>query len=437
MKNNWWKYILFIILICNKSNTTAQEYSLEQCINYALSHNYEIKDNNLNLLNEEINLKSQKNNFLPTINAEINNGLASGFQQTFSETSAGEYESVKSYVNNAIVDVSMDLWNAGARRVLVKRQEMIVNSIESQNANRIIYIKSDVIEKFYKLAIAQKSVEISLQNCQMQDSNVIIAQKLYEIGNRSYRDVMDAKTNLGQDSIQLQKDINNKILCNLELKLAMNCNDSIEIIVNDLLDNREIPTFDLFYENAININPEINAKKIEVTSAEFQLEYYKRIQYPTLSLNYELGTQGQKFMNAENIKFSRQWENNSYQTLFLSLKIPIFNQLKYKNDISKAKIDIDQKQNKLEQRLQTLRNELETVYLGVVQSKNIADMSQNNANKCQQQYNFALQDFKLGNIASYELNVYKNKYISSQLQAIEAEYEFLYRLAILNLFKEQ
>ena len=427
--------ILFITIFT--ITTQAQSLTLPACVDYAVAHNLELTAESLNIEEAEVNLKAERHTFLPTAVATINNGLSSGFQQTFNETMSGEYSSVKSYTNSATVDVSVTLWNAGARRTLIKHRQMLKNAAEKQRQYREIEVKTNVIEKFFALAMAQKRLEIAVENCAMQDSNVITAQKLYNLGHRSQRDVMDAKTNLAQDVMERKKEQDNVVISELQLRIAINHADSIIIDIQDIENERIIPPFEDFYNKALEINPEIATYKTQIEAAEIEKEYYKRLQYPSLTLNYEAGTQGQKFFHEENKDFGKQWKDNAYQTIYLSLKVPIFSQLNNKDNIAKSEIEIRRRRNDLDQILLDLSGELRNVWLGVEQSRSTADLAAQTAELARQQYEFAQKDFNLGNIASYELYVYKNKFVSSQLQAVGAEYEFLYRLAVLKLFTEQ
>lgn len=431
------KAILTILTIITLAITTqAQSLTLPACVDYAVAHNLELTAESLNIEEAEVNLRAERHTFLPTAVATVNNGISSGFQQTFNETMSGEYSSVKSYTNSATLDVSVTLWNAGARRTLIKYRQLLKSAAEQSRLYREIEVKTNVIEKFFALAMAQKRLEIAVENCAMQDSNLTIAQKLFNLGHRSQRDVMDARTNLAQDIMQRANEENNVVINELQLRIAINSHDSVAIEVGDVETERNIPPFDDFYAKALEINPSVAMYKTQIEAAEIQKDYYKRLQYPSLTLNYEAGTQGQKFFHEQNKDFGKQWNDNSYQTIYLSLKVPFFSQLSNKDNIAKSEIEIRRSRNNLEQKLLALSGEMRNVWLGVVQSRNTADLAAQTAELARQQYEFAQKDFKLGNIASYELYVYKNKFVSSQLQAVNAEYEFLYRLAVLKLFTE-
>ncbi|MBR4214190.1 MAG: TolC family protein, partial [Bacteroidales bacterium] len=200
----------------------SQSFTLNDCLDTAIAHSPALTAEELNIESAEVTLKAERHTYLPTAVATINNGLSAGFQQTFNETMSGEYSSVKSYTNSATVDVSVTLWNAGARRTLIKHRQLLKNAAEKQRQYREIEVKTNVIEKFFTLAMAQKRLEIAVENCAMQDSNVITAQKLYNLGHRSQRDVMDAKTNLAQDVMERKKEQDNVVISELQLRIAIN-----------------------------------------------------------------------------------------------------------------------------------------------------------------------------------------------------------------------
>lgn len=105
------KAILTILTILTLVITAkAQSLTLPAYVDYAIAHNLELTAESLNIEEAEGNLRAERHTFLPTAVATVNNGISSGFQQTFNETMSGEYSSVKSYTNSATLDVSVTLF---------------------------------------------------------------------------------------------------------------------------------------------------------------------------------------------------------------------------------------------------------------------------------------------------------------------------------------
>ncbi|WP_010137110.1 hypothetical protein [Ochrovirga pacifica] len=76
------KKFCFIVAFLNSSIFFSQQkWSLEKCISYGLENNLDLKEL---LIDEKIQskeIKYKKNERLPIVKSEINNGLTSGFQR--------------------------------------------------------------------------------------------------------------------------------------------------------------------------------------------------------------------------------------------------------------------------------------------------------------------------------------------------------------------
>ena len=103
---------LFLIII-NISTDAQQAWSLQQCIDYALSHNISIKQSNLDNNLAIIDKSSAVGSFLPTINADASHSWNIGLNQNIQSIST----------------------NFGKKRDEIK-QKNLKNQISSENLNR-------------------------------------------------------------------------------------------------------------------------------------------------------------------------------------------------------------------------------------------------------------------------------------------------------------
>lgn len=72
-------FILLAIQILAKGQNKT--LSLPECIVYAITNSQEIKDYNYQISSTSHDVKNEKRKFLPSISAQLNNGITSGFQQ--------------------------------------------------------------------------------------------------------------------------------------------------------------------------------------------------------------------------------------------------------------------------------------------------------------------------------------------------------------------
>ncbi|MDO4496620.1 MAG: TolC family protein, partial [Bacteroidales bacterium] len=59
------------------TSASAQQMTLRECIDYAIGHNTQIKQQEISAQNSEIALNNAKNYYLPTVNANL--GQSFGF----------------------------------------------------------------------------------------------------------------------------------------------------------------------------------------------------------------------------------------------------------------------------------------------------------------------------------------------------------------------
>ncbi|MCF0191014.1 MAG: TolC family protein [Marinilabiliaceae bacterium] len=430
---------LLLIFLAVHILATGQDtqLSLQECIALAISNNHEIMDYDYQISSINNDVRNEKQKFLPVMSAQINNGVTSGFQQVFSDLMAGQYETIRAYANNAVFDLSMPIWTANANKVLVSKREIEAESLQSQKANKELDVKFKVIEKFYGIALAQKRYEITLNEKISQDSVLIVTKSLFDIGEKSFRDVVDAESNLEQIKYELKLEEYKVENARRQLADIVRIDELPYITIDDLQIEVELPSFEEFYDVVIAKHPSIRCQNIMVESADFEVQYYKRSLLPSISLNYQAGTSGQIFDTGKNTSMVSQWKHNAYQTAQINIKIPIFNYTANVSQLSKAKIERDRNVMALERKKLDLRAELQQLYSDMLQSIEVVLSVRKNEEMIRKQYEYAIKDYMLGNMASYELNVYKMKNKEAQLSSIQAGYELRYKYAIFQLIVEE
>lgn len=81
--------LLFILFLCHASSWAEQDiWTLKQCIDHALTHNIQIRQQSLQVKNQEISLNSQKMRRLPNLDAYANESFGFGRALTSNNTYA-------------------------------------------------------------------------------------------------------------------------------------------------------------------------------------------------------------------------------------------------------------------------------------------------------------------------------------------------------------
>ena len=230
--------ILFIISgISFITPTYAQStFTLPKCIDYAITHNIELSDLDVQCRDAVIDVNIERGKFLPTINAKVTNGISMGFQQVLTKEMAGKYESVSSYNNALLLSVSMPVWSADAQLLSLKLKRKNAEIINEQKAEKILDLKTNVIQKFYAVTLAKNRVAVVKKQLEQQDYVLQVSKRMFELGFRAQKDVLDAELNREQDRYTLLQEQNTYEKTIIELANVMGYKgpfETVDSVVNE------------------------------------------------------------------------------------------------------------------------------------------------------------------------------------------------------------
>lgn len=431
-------YFLTIAFFCGDTMTIAQNIlTLSDCIEYSLSHSLELQDYTFQLRESEEDVRYERHKFLPVVNAELNNGLSTGFQQVFTEDLAGAYQSVSSYSNAVSFNVSLPVWDVSAQRTLVRLKRNTVHEMEQRKTACEQSLKMEVIEKFYTLALAKYRCQLAEEQLVLQDSVLDVSRRMYELGLRAYKDVVDAEANREKDRQTLMEEEQSVMVSLTDLKHVMNYKSDIDIYKEtEDKDTSFIMPLDELERLAFLHSPALRAAESKIVSASLERKSISRQRYPSLTLNFQAGTSSQQFFTLPNTKMTKQWHHNAYQITTLTLKIPVFNRLNVRSQLRKADIEMTRMQTALEKECTELRHELKVLYEDIRKCERLVPQIRQVERLTHEQYNLALKDYSCGNIPSYELYTYKNKWVATSLRLAQANTEWNYKRQMLKTLIE-
>jgi outer membrane protein len=188
------------IPIADTAQHQNKEWSLEDCINYAIDNNITINQSKIDLMTAKNNLEQSKYNRLPTISASASQGYSTGqtidpitsdfVSQSINSTSLGASANVVlfrgGYINNTIEK----------NRVIVKQNEFYVD----QAKNNIIL---SVIEAYVQALSYNEAIKIAEQTKENSMVQYQVADGKYKAGSLSGIDLSNYETQIATDNLTL------------------------------------------------------------------------------------------------------------------------------------------------------------------------------------------------------------------------------------------
>lgn len=427
-----------ILLISTAAISTAQEeWSLQQCIDYALENNIQIKRQELNTDYSRNQVSQAKSDRLPNLNAGASNNFSFGR----SLNNDNVYENVNSTQLNGYLSSNLTLFNGFILQNTIEQSRLdlqaAIQDLQKTKDDIILNIAASYLEILFAeelSLIAEAQIEVTQQQIER-------TQKLIEAGSLARGALLEIEAQLAREELQLVNDQNRVQLAYLNLyqllELPVEKSFTIkepvlpEIKANVTMSN----SFDVF-KNAVNLRPEIKAAQLRVESARQQLEIAKGNRYPNLSFGANYNNQYYNIMSSDfqQLSFGEQLKSNSRYGFGFNLNIPIFNRFQVKNGISNAKLQITDYQYQLQNTRNALRQDIEQAYTNALAALNRYISSEKAVESTREAFRYTEEKFNVGMINTVEYNQSKNNLTIAQSELLQAKYEYIFRAKILDFY---
>jgi outer membrane protein len=181
--------------------------------------------------------------------------------------------------------------------------------------------------------------------------------------------------------------------------------------------------------------PEIKVMEYQIQANESALKGAKSAYSPTLSAGANVGTGYYDMQGAENQPFGTQMRDNFSASVGLNLHVPIYDKNQTTTRVKQQKLALENARLDLEQQKNDLRKEIDQAYFN---AKN-ASAEQISAEKAEraaaEALRYATQKYEAGRSTLYEYQEARNNYLQAQSTRLQAQYNYLFRLRILQYYQ--
>ena len=420
------------------SSFAQKQWTLPECINYAIEHNISLKQRENTRRQNEVSLNTAKNSRLPDLNAGVSESLgfgrSLGMDNTYSKnnTSNTSFQistSVPILTGNRIENtIKLNQLNLEASTADLEKAR---NDIRTQIAQQYIQIVYDT----EILAVAKRQIGIdSLQLYRLQE--------MERNGKATLTEVLQQQSTMEQSRLTATQAENTYRLDLLALTqlLELPSPEGFSIVIPTLPNNYGSlinVNPEIIYQEAIAVKPEVQAEQLRLKASDANILIAKSAKYPTLSFNAGLGTNYYKTLNGnyKQDSFSSQIKNNFSQSLGLQLNVPIFNRYATRNSIKSASIDKENQQLALDNVKKTLYKEIQQVYYNTVAAEAKYKSSLQAEVTSKDAFNLTQAKYENGKATITEFNESKNNMMKAESDLVQARYQLIYQKALIDFYR--
>jgi len=429
-------YIL-IVITCIALQVVAQEtpktWSLQECIDYAVDNNLQIKQQLLSLDDADIDIQNAVGAYLPNLSGSVNNAWNTGLSIN-PITNITDRITVRnsSYGLSTRVPIFSGLQNY--HRLQQTKLQKVANQYNIDTAKDNIRIQ--VTNSYLQIIIQKENLQVLKAQHEITLGQLKRTQQLIDAGNLPKGDILELKATSATDVQNIANSENSVLIAKTALIQLLNLNFDTDFRVKEIeatFDDLAIldQPINRIVSNVLNQRNEVKLAAQNLDIADKQIELSKASLYPSISAFANVNTSE---TGRSNEALFKQLDDNFGFNYGLSLNVPIFSRFQNRNSVKRSKINKLRNEFELAQVQQRLSREVYQAYLDA-QASNKAFEASNLAVKANEQaYEYAKNRFEVGISNSLDFTQAKIRFQNSQVQLIQSKYDLLFKLKLLELY---
>lgn len=422
------KHFFFLLLLLGHAQLSSQKvWTLDECVAYAIDHNLQLNDFDLNTQSNKETYRQSVRNLLPIINGFADYSINFGRSINPEDNS---FVNTEFFSNNYSLQSSFDLFQGFQKINSIKASKFLYKATKEESLQQKYLLAFTVMSAYYDIQFIEGLITISEEQVQISQTNYDLVKKQVELGAMAGADLYEAESLLLADKLLLTQNENRLKAAKLTLLQAMNIEGQSDISIQPELissgasEGLEIMLSDSIFVAAKDFMPSIKAQGYRVKAAKKQLAATRGGLFPSITLQSGIGTGYFETIRdtlGVTIPFRDQIRDNTFRFVGASLNVPIFNGWASRSRVKQQKIALDRAKNnakiteqELYQIIQQLVQEHEALAAETAQTQKGMD-SQRLA------FSIAQKRYERGMINAIELGQAKTLFATAQNQNLQAQ----------------
>ncbi|MCM1109412.1 MAG: TolC family protein [Clostridium sp.] len=424
---------------------TAQEkiqWSLQDCIDHAMTHNISLKRNRLTEQQGEADLEQKRAALFPSLSLSTTQSLNyRPLQETASNivTNGIANNSTNKLTENGSygLNAQWTVWDGGADRKSIRAQK-IENQVSALATRQAANSIQEQIARLYVQILYTKDA------LQVNEAMLETARKQEERGQELYDQGLISKTDLSQlksqraaadyDCVATRTQIANYTR---QLKELLEITDgrTFDIAPLERADEKvtaAMPALDEVYQNALNQRPEIQSQLLSIQAAEVNIDVARAGYFPTIAITAGVGD---SHYSGSRESVGEQMKQNLNASAGVTLSIPIFDNKRTRTGVKKARLTKQDSELALQDKQKQLYATVEECWLNACSSQQKFVAADVKVQSAKDSYELLDEQFKNGLKNIVELMTGRDQLISAQQDRLQSKYDALLNLQLLRFYE--
>lgn len=440
MNKRFGKVLIGAILATIPSGIFAKQWTLKECINYALENNISLHKTQIKKASANEDYLQSKAALLPSLSASSNQNVSytpwvtsgiSGEGFTKSSVDKVYYNGSYSVMGNYVI------WNGNKNRNQVKLNKLTYEAAALDSATQAQNLQEQIATLYIQICYSTEAIKVNQESYKSSLENENRGKEFVKIGKMSQADLAQLTAQRAQDEYNIVAAESNVKNYKRQLKelLQITNDEAFDIVIPSTTDSQalaSIPALNSVYASALDNRPEIKSYQNMIDQSNLNIDIAKAGKMPTISANAGVSTSSTS-MNKTG------WGTQIKQNLNLgggvSISIPIYDNRATKTAINKANLQKQSSMLDLKNEQTKLYSTIENYWLQANTNQSQFKAAKVSTESAKTSFELLNEQFKLGLKNIVELRTGKDNLLNAQQNELQAKYLTILNLGMLNFYK--
>jgi len=432
-----------LTLTATAAEQDSEAWSLQQCIDYAMDHSLQLRQKQVTIDQNEVQIEARKGALFPSLSFATNQSVGwRPWSESYVNLTDGNLNSTSSDVNyNGSYGLSANwtVWDGGRNRKQLQKSRLTKQQSEVDIESTRLSLQEQIVQVYVQILYQTEAVRVNkeiLDNTRIQAEQ---AKAMYEVGNMSRADYAQMEAQVSQEEYNVTNAETQLASFKLQLKQLLEIVDrpDFDVVVPKIDEDGVLailPTPADVYADAVASRPEMRYYRLGIESADMDIDIAKRGYYPSLGVSAGINSSN---MSGLGKSFGSQLKNNLNNSVGLSISIPIFDQKQNKTNVATARLAKESAQISLELEEKQLRSDIETYWLNAVNAQQQFRNATASVESMRTSYDLVSEQFAVGLKDIVALQTGKNNLIQAEQQLLQSKYTAVLNRALLIFYQGQ
>jgi len=468
--------LCLLVLCCSISLSAQEKWDLQRCVLHAMTNNISVKQADVQSRMAALRIKLNEAGRYPSLNMNTNAGY--NFGRSINPAT-NQFEDQAIFFNQFSLQSNVNLFNWFSQRYAIEASQLEKKAADATIDRARNDVALNVAVAYLQALLAHGQVEVNVVQIGQTTSQLSNVRKLVNAGSLPELNAAELEAQLARDSANYigalatyqQNLIQLKALLNLDMAVPFDIEkpDVSTIPVESLGELQPA----LVYQQALKNLPLQRANQLRYQAAVKNVQVARSSMYPTLSAFAQIASRySSSFPDQERIRvtptskfdtlgmveitpgnirpavrpaFDVFMPNANYtrqlfnifpsQAIGLNLSIPIFNNRQLRTNWENAKLNAESLKLQADQDNLSLQQDIYRAYNDATNALQRYRAAQKAVEAAEKTFNFAQKRYQVGLLQTIELLTNQNNLYRSRLDALTAQYEYVFRMKLLEFYK--